>query len=76
MTFLLFFGLSFLRLSLIIRRVQHGLQLLWQEFVVVHVEGDLLALLGEDAAGEKDVKTVVDASSKVLYTFTIKFFLG
>ena len=71
MTFLLFFGLSFLRLSLIIRRVQHGLQLLWQEFVVVHVEGDLLALLGEDSAGEEHVEAVIDSAPQVLDALSI-----
>ena len=56
--------------------IKHGLQLVRQELVVVHVEGDLLPLLCEDTTGEEHIEGVIDTSPQVLYALAIKLFLG
>jgi len=63
-------------LGLVIGGIQHRLELLRQELVIVHVEGDLLSLLGEDSTGEEHVEGVVDAASQVLNPLSVKFLLG
>ena len=55
--------------------VDERFELLGKVFVKVHVQRDLLALLGEDVARQKDVQGVVDASAKVLDSLPIVFLL-
>ena len=51
------------------------LELVREVLVEVHVEGDLLALLGEDVAGQEDVEGVVHASAKILDSLPIVLLL-